>query len=172
MKCRVAGVVIMGLVLAVGWLGWQTPRAASQAGGGEPVKAGRFLYVSSGTTVVRIDTETGKTYALTAHHSYDGIPEYAWVPIHKFEDVESYRSWAQRRRFPGAGAFTTTTTGRPFFGTTTTTGRFFPITTTTAKFFGTTTGFKGPIRPLTTTTGVKIGKAASPEADRVRGQVR
>jgi hypothetical protein len=71
------------------------PRAEAQQGG--RARAGKFEFVPAGFTVVMIDTENAKTYALAAPvlHGLGGVTggEFAWVPIRKFDDVEGYRKW-------------------------------------------------------------------------------
>ena len=53
-------------------------------------------------TVVKIDTQTGKTYALMppmlGGPLDHGVGELAWVPITQFEDAKSYREWLRERR--------------------------------------------------------------------------
>jgi hypothetical protein len=77
-------------------------RAEAQQGG--RVKAGKYEYLSAGLTVVMIDTETGKTWALTSpmFGGFGGMgmggAEFAWVPITKFDDVEGYRKWVKEQR--------------------------------------------------------------------------
>jgi hypothetical protein len=76
--------------------------AEAQRGG--KVKAGKYEYLSAGLTVVMIDTETGKTWALTSPMlgGFGGMGmggvEFAWVPITKFDDVEGYRKWVKEQR--------------------------------------------------------------------------
>jgi hypothetical protein len=101
MKYRVAGMVLLPLIALAAWLFLQTSPASSQVSGGEGTKVGRYVYVSGGlATVVMIDTQTGKTYALAGPGMFGMRDEgdFAWVPITKFEDVPSYRKWLQQRR--------------------------------------------------------------------------
>ncbi len=92
------------------------PGAAVQPGAqplpGGAVKAGRYQFVSSLMTVVMIDTETGKTYALSPSTMGGGpfgsVGEFAWAPITKFDDIENFRKWLKEQReraMPPFGGF-------------------------------------------------------------------
>jgi hypothetical protein len=77
-------------------------RAEAQQGG--KATAGRYEFISAGlVTAIMIDRETGKTYALASAglDRFGGVgmggPEFAWVPITKFENVEAYRNWMQEQ---------------------------------------------------------------------------
>jgi hypothetical protein len=103
MKYRIAGMVMLPVIVLVGWLYFKTPPASSQGPVGEGTKVGRYVYVNGGfSTVVMIDTQTGKSYALIGPSMLGGprdeAGEFAWVPITKFEDMQSYRKWVQKRR--------------------------------------------------------------------------
>jgi hypothetical protein len=87
-------------------------RAEAQQGG--RVKAGKYEYLSALHTVVMIDTESGKTWALASPMlggfggmgigggfggmGLGGGGEFAWVPITKFDDVEGYRKWVKEQQ--------------------------------------------------------------------------
>lgn len=78
---------------AVGVAGTGTP----------PVRSGKYQYVSTLFSVLKIDTTTGKTYALMPplmDRPYDRgeMIEQAWVPVEHFEDVEKARKWFMERR--------------------------------------------------------------------------
>ena len=59
-------------------------RAEAQQNG--RVKAGRWEFLHAEHTVVMIDTESGKTWALAARTPRGG--EFAWVPITRFDNSE------------------------------------------------------------------------------------
>jgi hypothetical protein len=119
MKARHGGVGLIALaLLGAGWLIGQlplSPRAEAQQG--DKAKAGRYQVVSAGSTAVLFDQDTGKTWALMNGGMLDGPPrfggfggglepEYAWAPIAKFDDTESYRKWRKEqneRRKEGFG---------------------------------------------------------------------
>lgn len=95
------GLIALGLI-AVGWLIAQPPMNRAEAQG-EKVKPGRYQVIGAGLiTAVMYDTETGKTWALTPGGMMDGPrgfgdsnQEFAWAPITKFDDLESYRRWVK-----------------------------------------------------------------------------
>jgi hypothetical protein len=118
MNARKVGVCSL-TALAVAALLWTALRPGLPGGPGQAaaqggeVTAGKFKFIAGGTTVVMIDTTSGKTYALASAGGGGGFPglglggglgmgggshEYAWVPITKFDDVEKYRKWAKERR--------------------------------------------------------------------------
>ncbi len=75
---------------------------AQQAG---KAKVGKYEFISAGlVTALMIDSETGKTYALAsaAGDRLGGVgvggPEFAWVPISKFDNINDFREWLQEQR--------------------------------------------------------------------------
>lgn len=103
MRKNLIGVGVLAVVCGlVGWLAARMLTEPAQAQD-KRVKVGKFEYVSAGLmTVVAIDTETNKTYAL-APPGFVGVDagapiDFVWVPIEKFEDVEKYRKWWKQRR--------------------------------------------------------------------------
>lgn len=104
MRNKIVGIAL--LAFACGFVGWFVARnvaAPAQAQDKPRIKVGKYEYVSAGLmTVVAIDTETNKMYAL-APPGFGGFDreepmEFVWVPIEKFEDVEKYRKWWRQRR--------------------------------------------------------------------------
>jgi hypothetical protein len=99
MRPRVLCLLLAGVAaLAIGWSLWPSAgnTASAQIPGGETT-VGRYKFIPGGLmTTVMIDTQTGKMYALTPG-MMDGPfardPAFAWVPITKFEDLDSYRKW-------------------------------------------------------------------------------
>jgi hypothetical protein len=73
-------------------------RAEAQQNG--RVKAGRWEFLHTEHTVVMIDTESGKTWALAARTPRAG--EFAWVPITRFDNFEDYRRWVREHREEGS----------------------------------------------------------------------
>ena len=103
MKAKYAGIAFCAAgLLTVGYFMAHPllPRAEAQ---GEKAKAGRYQIVGAGLMgAVLYDPETGKAWALSQggfmdgqRGMGDGDTEYAWVPITKFDDLESYRAWSK-----------------------------------------------------------------------------
>ncbi len=107
MNSRYVAMGLIAVVLAaVGWSAAQPPAPAPTPQGGDKMKPSRFQVVSAGFfTAVMIDHETGKTWGLYAPGmDFRGGPgglmegtEFAWVPITKFEDLDSYRRWSKQQ---------------------------------------------------------------------------
>src|SRR5436309_2720167 len=99
MKARYVGMGLTAvLLIAAGWHVGQ-PAWAQQ----EEKTTGRYQVVGAGLiTAVLFDAETGKTWAL-APGGFMGGPgnfggpdqEFAWAPVAKFDDLESYRRWVK-----------------------------------------------------------------------------
>lgn len=103
MKAKVMTLSLTVAVVAVlAWsLSWQ-PVSAQQKG--EKVQTSRYQVIGAGlVTAVLFDTETGRTWALTNGGNMDGPrgyggdaeQEFAWAPITKFDDLDSYRRWVK-----------------------------------------------------------------------------
>jgi hypothetical protein len=123
MKFRIAAVTAFCLAILAGWLILKPAPVASQTSS-EGTKVGRYVYVNGGLfTTVMIDTQTGKTYALVSPDGMERGSEYAWVPITKFEDSQSYRRWVQQRREEMFGG--------QYWGYKKSTSGYYPNTTTT-----------------------------------------
>src|SRR5262245_16386474 len=103
MDMRKVGVGL-GAVLAFGGVVWAvagpSPATAQREGG--QARSGRYQYVANFVTVVKIDTQTDKTYALlppvVGGPLERDVGEMAWAPVPQFEDVEAYRRWLRERR--------------------------------------------------------------------------
>jgi hypothetical protein len=104
---HVARALIAAALIATGWCLARvplTPTAEAQ-GGEKAVKGSRYQVVSAGLiSAVMIDTETGKTWALTSGGNGRDRPgfgdaggEFAWAPIARFDDLESYRRWVKQQ---------------------------------------------------------------------------
>lgn len=83
-------------------------------------KPGRYQAVSAGTTVILLDTATGKTWRTQG--SFGGFPgagEEVWVPMTKFDTMEAYSKWREerdRKMFADKGIFPPfKEKGPPFF---------------------------------------------------------
>ena len=104
MKAKYAGMGLVVVVLvAVGWCIAQPPLASRAERGRAKGKPARYQVIGAGLiTAVLVDNETGKTWALTPGNMLDGPRgfggedmEFAWTPITKFDDLESYRRWVK-----------------------------------------------------------------------------
>src|SRR5262245_35522755 len=113
MKAKTVGLIAIALFGVVAW-------AMAQDGGGAKSKAGRYQFHAAQNTVIKIDTETGKTWALVPVDSPGGgfpgggfpgggfpgggMPggfgggarEFAWVPIHDFDDHEAFKKFMDK----------------------------------------------------------------------------
>jgi len=108
MKAKYWGMGLIALLLVmVGWMIAHPPQAHRlEAAQGEKTKPGRYQVVGAGLiTAVLVDNETGKTWALTPGSMMDGPgrfggtdQEFAWTPITKFDDLESYRRWVKQQQ--------------------------------------------------------------------------
>ncbi|MCI0457960.1 MAG: hypothetical protein L0Z62_13420 [Gemmataceae bacterium] len=102
MDRRKVGVGLAAL-LAAGVFVWAVagPSPAPAQREGAQAKAGRYQYVSSLFTIVKVDTKSDKTYSLMP--PMVGGPrdfeqaELAWVPVRQFEEIEGYRRWLRER---------------------------------------------------------------------------
>ena len=106
MKAKYAGMGLLAVALvALGYIIAQPLRGQRAEAQDEKVKPGRYQVVGAGLiTAVMYDTKTGKTWALTPGTMLEGPrgfggpeQEYAWAPITKFDDLESYRLWVKRQ---------------------------------------------------------------------------
>jgi hypothetical protein len=106
MKAKYAGMGLLAVALvALGYIIAQALEGQRAEARDEKVKPGRYQVVGAGLiTVVMYDTKTGKTWALTPGTMLEGPrgfggpeQEYAWAPITKFDDLESYRLWVKRQ---------------------------------------------------------------------------
>ena len=69
------------------------------------MKSTRYQVIGAGLiTAVLIDNETGETWALTPGSMMGGPgsfggqdQEFAWAPVTKFEDLETYRRWVKQQ---------------------------------------------------------------------------
>jgi hypothetical protein len=105
MRARIVGLVLSATVLAV--LAWDVgsqPLPAQEVRGGKG-KSNHQVVGAGLMTAVLFDPDTGKTWALTPGDIWRGPgsfggpnQEFAWAPVAKFDDVESYKRWVKEQQ--------------------------------------------------------------------------